>query len=260
MLSPHGRGRYEAVKEEDSSENGSVGDDSQSPQRQAYFTIITCLIAILCTVANASFTLLGSPKAHIEDAAILRRPSQFIGLDRANFSREYALDFHIKAFPSVLTQISRVERNKVFEDDPKRQFTRFGTISPDDKHFVVTEEISTIAQFRARDYGMENCQLKLSFPHTEAQEDYIPEDPIKMTVWRLQTSTWLNPRLLSFNTRPAREAAVVTWTVDRGANATSPMFLCSSDSLQSFEITCESGPCSLELWQDKEEPIIGDKN
>lgn len=32
MLSPHGRGRYEAVKEEDSSENGSVGDDSQSPR------------------------------------------------------------------------------------------------------------------------------------------------------------------------------------------------------------------------------------
>jgi len=54
--------------------------------------------------------------------------------------------------------VDRPAPSHVLNDCLAVRTTRAGTISPDDRKVHVTQTVSTIFQFKAIDWGMENCE------------------------------------------------------------------------------------------------------
>ena len=72
----------------------------------------------------------------------LSRPSQFIGLDELTFDSNAEKDLEIVTFPPLLQQIDQQRPDYVSSDDPRRRFTHFGTISPEDRQLLITNSVS----------------------------------------------------------------------------------------------------------------------
>jgi hypothetical protein len=138
------------------------------------------------------------------------------------------------------------------------------------------KKISTVAQFKVRDYGMEQCFLKIVLPRnlSISPSNESPSEPRKrnwimfteamnIEIWSLKTphsenikkSQWIDPRTLSSGNRPPREKKVAELSVFAGSEARSESFGCLRDSVLSFELACDD--CTLDVWQDKQKPPIG---
>ncbi|EJC99621.1 uncharacterized protein FOMMEDRAFT_71127, partial [Fomitiporia mediterranea MF3/22] len=159
-------------------------------------------------------------------------------------------------YPIVLAQVDQSNLTKVFQVDPKRHLVRTGTISPEDR------QVSTIAQFRAIDYGMENCQLHISVPTSASELVMQPEQSFSLSVHQLDTSTPLNVVALSYYSKPRRVANVGDIHVKFGyPTFWHTNFTCKSEELLAFELSCSTSivenPCSIGWWQSKENPGTG---
>lgn len=104
----------------------------------------TC-VCLLATLVNLYLTIFwpthsSAASAHLTqvEVELLRRPSQFIGLDYDTLSVDPK---QFVNHPFLLTQIDRLEPNKVFDVDPKRRTVAVGTISPDDKRVQVNQSV-----------------------------------------------------------------------------------------------------------------------
>lgn len=131
-----------------------------------------------------------------------------------------------------------------------------------------TLQISTIAQFRARDWGMEWCRFKISLPKDaeyktttvdeERERDWILEgDTTDLEVWELDAPYWIDLSQLSYNHRPRRTAHIFSFRVMKDKTLLSREFRCPADSIGSFEFFCVSPGCRIDIWQDKQLPTIG---
>ncbi|KAF9445737.1 hypothetical protein P691DRAFT_253988 [Macrolepiota fuliginosa MF-IS2] len=77
------------------------------------------------------------------DIARLRRPSQFINLEKMYTSiRPQPRTF--KNWPLILAPIDPDHPDKAFSHDPKRHMTIVGSISPEDRQFHVTSKVESI--------------------------------------------------------------------------------------------------------------------
>jgi hypothetical protein len=125
------------------------------------------------TSQQAGYTPYGG--GSLNDQPVLRRPSQFIGLSSLNFS-SYPSSQHpphkLITFASLLLPLHRPQPGSGTKEKPelkidsRAHFTRFGTISPEDRPLFVSnpDNYSTIVQFRSRDFGLELCRLRLELP------------------------------------------------------------------------------------------------
>jgi hypothetical protein len=199
----------------------------------------------------------------------------------------------IITFPTLVHQVDRAHAGDVQSSSAELHFTTFGTISPEMRLFLATEEvrrsvtrlqlpsdhqqISTVIQFRARDYGMEHCKLEFSLPKeyermpgTGMEDAYnhptsapktrswtLSGDTKDLEIWTLDTMEWLNTSKLSYSTRPKRLARIGSMAARPGETMFSHSFTCPSDSIQSFEVFCVSPGCRVEVWQDTVKPIVG---
>ena len=108
------------------------------------YLCFTVAIAIACTVTNTVFFYLRHANQH-PGRALLRRPNPFIGLDTLDYGNSAAFDnLNFSTFPTVLQKIDRDRPKFVYPDDPRRKFTQFGTISPEDRHFFVSNSVRPI--------------------------------------------------------------------------------------------------------------------
>ncbi|GJJ08929.1 hypothetical protein Clacol_003149 [Clathrus columnatus] len=132
--------------------------------------------------------------------------------------------------------------------------------------------MSTIAQFRTRDWGMEWCRFKLDLPesarYTPRSEPpdgirernwYLKGDTSDLEVWELDVppNTWLDPRTLTYANRPKRKEHIFSFKVSSNKTLVSREFPCKGDQIGSFEFFCVSPGCIVDIWQDKQLPPIG---
>jgi hypothetical protein len=61
--------------------------------------------------------------------------------------------------PRALAQVSSAEPDKVYPQWPVSYLAAYGTVPYNDRRLLVEPEISSFVQFRALDYGTENCSL-----------------------------------------------------------------------------------------------------
>jgi len=217
-------------------------------------------------------------------------PNQFYGLAASGILKEggggapWLANTTVITFPTLLQQVDRKSPGKVFPEDPRRYRSSFGTLSPEDRPLYVSSSVSTIAQFRVRDYRMERCRLKLNLPEEMIlssspvpplvrQRDWVRfSGSMNVRVSILESKTkgidddnsgvvgglsWIDPRTLNFRTRQRKFKSheFETLIVRGGEEVSSEGFDCPDGSILSFELSCED--CLLDVWQDKEMPPMG---
>ncbi|KAM5531783.1 hypothetical protein V8D89_014553 [Ganoderma adspersum] len=94
----------------------------------------------------------------------MRRPNPFVNLDRIlTANATMAFDPTLN-FPPMSLQITNGDPERHTHEDVRDRPTAFGRVYPDDRHIVISHEVSTIIQFRNLDYGMERCALHFEVP------------------------------------------------------------------------------------------------
>ena len=125
-------------------------------------------------------------------------------------------------------------------------------------------------QFRTRDFGMEWCKLKLALPgsaqydqndptnEAERERNWLLEgDTSDLEVWELEASQWIDPRYLSYNTRPKRRGHIFSFRVQPNTTRVSQEVRCPADKIATFELFRISPGCRVDIWQNKMQPPIG---
>ncbi|KAH7919343.1 hypothetical protein BV22DRAFT_1023157 [Leucogyrophana mollusca] len=163
----------------------------------------------LATAPDSLAFLLGPPRQSRQEISRLRRPTQFIGLEKLNRSSTK----HFINHPFLFAQIDRGHKDDVlYNDDPRRVDTLIGMISANDRRVYVTQTISTVIQFRALDFGMELCEIRITLPTSES----------------------LSENELSYKTRPAVSHTVANIPTKSGFEW-SYNFTCTTDEIITFE-------------------------
>ncbi|KAJ7097072.1 hypothetical protein B0H15DRAFT_773529 [Mycena belliarum] len=174
------------------------------------------------------------------DIATLRRPSQYIGFDKIH--RPFPpLTRQFKNHPLVLTQVDSRNGDVVFGEYLKKHAASVGTVYPETRH------ISTVAQFRAVDYGMEICELHVKLQTAGSS----------LELYRLEGTALLDSSELTYKNRPKRALMLSEIrTSDSTSTDWRRNFTCHSEQLLTFELVCAPGSmagCSFEWWQTPED-------
>jgi hypothetical protein len=134
-------------------------------------------------------------------------------------------------------------------------------------------QISTIAQFRMHDFGMERCVIVISVPAQSTSapgsvdEDHrfipggyeIKGDTQTIELWKLEdTQTPLDLRTLNYRNKPRRESLFASVNIAPGEDTRTREFFCREDSLQTFEFVCPWEDCEARWWQIKGNETLGE--
>ena len=123
--------------------------------------------------------------------------------------------------------------------------------------------MSTFVQFRALDYGMENCSLVLRIPAhgSDGAMEMAHIGSSIIDVWSLAVNAKVDLLKLSHNALPRRIAKVGTFTVRYNATEELPSFPCESGTYHAFLFTCPEGArkedCLVDVTSTKEE-LVGE--
>ncbi|KAF8987612.1 hypothetical protein BDQ17DRAFT_1258389 [Cyathus striatus] len=189
----------------------------------------------------------------------LRRPSQFIGLEDVykKFNTTHTRNF--TNYPIVLAPIDSSKPFQTFGSDPKSRRTSIGTISQEKRQLHISDTISTVVQFRALDFGMENCELaiRMDLKNMNTSPAFHSLD-----LFTLEGKFPLRTHQLSYKNRPSRIQKIAEISELKDGYNVLYKFHCNMDGLFTFELTCsqnmvEARSCDLEWWQDRENPNPG---
>ncbi|KAL5513572.1 hypothetical protein ACEPAH_3971 [Sanghuangporus vaninii] len=181
-----------------------------------------------------------------------------MGLDKLEFDADMEANLSFQNFPLVLSQVSELDPAMSRPDDSTRKLTEIGTISPDSRRFALAQGMSSISQFRAVDYGFENCSLSIALQSDPSQEVF--SHGMLVDIWALDGSSKLDPGHLSWNSRPRRK--LLLESVEFRQNVTISLrqnWICKWGSMQTFEFVCsnQSRTCFADFWQNPKDPALG---
>lgn len=123
--------------------------ETRAANRTRTISIIACTIALISTLLNIYlFFFRSNSSDELSPTTLLRRPSQFGGLSQINYSdpllHDHFSNLSLTTFPTLIQPISGTEPERIFyveANDPRRKFTKFGTISPEDRRLFISEEM-----------------------------------------------------------------------------------------------------------------------
>ncbi|KAI0041331.1 hypothetical protein FA95DRAFT_1501645, partial [Auriscalpium vulgare] len=132
-------------------------------------------------------------------------------------------------------------------------FGKYGYLTAREQHFHVDAKTHSIAQFRAIDYGMEDCALVVRLPaldeRLESKESFRLTQPSRIEVCALDAPRPLDIRKLSWKTRPRCERKVGSLEAVPGEESVVTRFPCVWGSLHTFEFGCADGAdCLVDVW------------
>ncbi|KAH8109251.1 hypothetical protein DFH11DRAFT_1515854, partial [Phellopilus nigrolimitatus] len=191
----------------------------------------------------------------------LARPSTYMGLEKLKYDPAEEAQRVFANFPFLLTQISEAEPKRVWPDDPIQRLTSIGTVSPDTRHFMLTPKISSVAQFRAVDFGYENCSLHFALQVSSTEE--LPLQGVAVDIWTLDAPTRLDAAHISWSSRPPRKELYETLTFFPNTSTTSDRtWKCAWGEFQTFEFACaqrgEQERCNVDFWQSPKISTLGE--
>ena len=99
------------------------------------------------------------------------------------------------------------------------------------------------------DFGMENCKLVISVPGQNETKAIIGVSnvPQRISVWEYPTAGPLDHRKLSWATRPTGKYYFASMEVAYGSSLETSSFRCPSLSYQTFELTCATEDCYVDI-------------
>ncbi|KAJ7178758.1 hypothetical protein C8R43DRAFT_974370 [Mycena crocata] len=150
---------------------------------------------------------------------------------------------HARAF----VQISSTEPHKVFPPYGLMRPIPDGMVPEYERHLLVTPKISTVAQFRVADFGMENCSLSITVPPRNDSSAHLTDEPATLDVWSLPVTKKMKMHKLSWATRPTGGKLFGSLPVSFGETHRLPGYRCESSSYQSFEFRCSTPNCKIDI-------------
>lgn len=226
---------------------------SQRLIRWSLLFIVTCTVIdamalayiALLSAKNALSPQSGDCAAAAPEEEPLELRSSYI-----NFDRIYGEGSTLRPAPHApivnhvlaLAHVSRGRPHAVVTRNPGGGMTINGYVPLDARRLWVTDDVSTVVQFRAIDYGMENCSLALA-PSAEGAAGV----DVELDVWALadaprrpgrRLNANLDVRTLTWASRPERKEHIGTLSVVGGSTGETRMFACPSGSYHTLEIAC----------------------
>ncbi|KAF9001377.1 hypothetical protein BDZ89DRAFT_1081916 [Hymenopellis radicata] len=241
------------VSEESCNEQDRQPTSKSASQRR--LVTWACIGTLISSILSIGVFYFESSVSHAtRSLAPLRRPSTYINLDSVAISGDRPPRSPIYNLPDVILQFRSDPSRSLFEDS-RWYRSNVGAIYPDDRHFLVSSETSTVVQFRSLDYGMERCHLNPTIPssNTTSFEAAVDVDfSSEIDIWMLDSSSELS-RHTSWSAAPPRRSHFAT--VDFSGKGHKPVeFRCPSSSFTIFEFSCSDRTpnCYIDFWQKKE--------
>ncbi|KAE9400826.1 hypothetical protein BT96DRAFT_1018634 [Gymnopus androsaceus JB14] len=258
MAHPRTNFNYESLAQEDQDisefKTPIKPVDGTVTSRFIYWAIV---VVTLCTIFDAAliffvtyrYALSASPPSPLE------RPSTYINFENLyrNGTRPKTKHGAITSLTKVQTQTSRVEPERVLPHSNEMWMTYYGSVPIGDRRLKVTGQISTIAQSRVLDWGMENCSLVITVPALNDTSLIVSESHIDsqlLDVWALEsTNRKLNVRQISYKTKPSRQKLLGSLQVEFGNTYELQSWNCKAGTYQTFELVCsgDDSDCSVDL-------------
>jgi len=192
--------------------------------------------------------------------ADLELRNQYIGLDYLYRPGKPAQAHYPSIFnrPRLVARVESSNPYKASSQDQPRWMSDMGTVTPPDLHFKVSKDVHTIYQFRVIDYGMESCQLTFRVPPRDEEKVWVfptGVDSIDLRVCALDAPKLLDPRSLSWASRPTCTGDVGMLRVSPGEEVQLPSLPCSWGSHVSYEVSCaEPSPhCFMDVMSTHNE-------
>ncbi|THU92334.1 hypothetical protein K435DRAFT_820512 [Dendrothele bispora CBS 962.96] len=231
---------------------------------------VTAISLILSTFVLSSNSTSSMRPFNKQD--VIHRPNPYANLDRL-YKANPSLLLDRKPFPSiysyahVVLQIPSSDPRRVYLPEDERSYSsREGYIYTDDRHVLITPEISTIIQFRNQDYGMENCTLEPTIPSLGNSpvdlDSSVRIDHLSIVeIWMLDNTREISRYdPVSWKHAPLRKTLLASISVSGEVwNEQKFHFRCPSNGFSTFEFACSklSPNCHIDFWQRKSTPPNG---
>ncbi|KAF7431156.1 hypothetical protein PC9H_006876 [Pleurotus ostreatus] len=181
----------------------------------------------------------------------MKRPNQFVGLERVRLPVVAPDPYKIS--PNLLARVNKLEPKRAYSDDPKR-FAAWGKmVPPEDKQFKVTSQASPPFEHGDFDsYPISRSPRSSSF----GAAIELGTSQNLVDIWHVVTNTpsWpIDPKSLTWDTRPTRVSKIGSITITPGTNYTHSFF-CSRDSLHVFEFAAGSEDVHIQWSQGHNRP------
>ncbi|KAJ7744016.1 hypothetical protein DFH07DRAFT_943075 [Mycena maculata] len=233
---------------------------SEPTDCSVWFVLCACMVSVIASWVHIGAVQPTPPLAKSSQTK-LTYPNPYVGLESAVLT-EAARPAPIINFPLLLAQINSSDPTAVYVQQPHWN-SLFGMIYPEDREFMVSNEVSTITQFRTLDFGMERCVVTLGIPSEEGIEDlpektvFRPDGPFTLEIWTLDSDERIDPTALTWANRPPMSDLLATMIVQPGYNLLDSMpFPCPARTFLAFEIRCSTPTCYLRFRQDKKTPRL----
>ncbi|KAJ7914874.1 hypothetical protein B0H13DRAFT_2001459 [Mycena leptocephala] len=216
---------------------------------------IATIIIVLCTVIDMLLLLyLGIQHhsanrraGHEEEDLEIRSPyvnlAELYSQTSLKSSKHDPIINHARAF----VQISSTEPHKVFPPYGLMRPIADGMVPEYQRRLLVTPTISTVAQFRVADFGMENCSLSITVPPRTDSTDLMSEEPATLDIWSLPVNKKMDMQKLSWATRPTGGTFFGSLPVSFGETHRLPGYQCLSGSYHTFEFRCSTPGCKIDV-------------
>ncbi|KAF8207226.1 hypothetical protein K438DRAFT_1815919, partial [Mycena galopus ATCC 62051] len=249
-------GEYAALLQDEDSATKEIDVATAIPQSTFRLVRIATCIIVLCTVIDMLLLLYLGVQQHSAHRPVGRDEQEDLEIQSpyVNLAELYSqtslksskhdpLVNHARAF----IQISSTEPHKIFPPYGLMRPIADGMVPEYQRHLVVTPTISTIAQFRVADFGMENCSLSITVPPRADSKDHIHDEPATLDIWVYPVTKKLDMQKLSYATRPTGGTFFGSLPVSFGATHRLPGYQCLSGSYQTFEFRCSTPGCKIDV-------------
>ncbi|KAL0575151.1 hypothetical protein V5O48_006828, partial [Marasmius crinis-equi] len=172
----------------------------------------------------------------------VRRPSQFMGLEKIN--RTSGRQLSIINLPFTVGRIDQLQPLNVITAGPDSRMFRDGQ---ELRRVEVTNDISTVVQFRVIDWKLEDCALHLQLPSSLSASEHVVD---VVDVFRLTSDRELDLNRLSFAHRPSQIGGKLGSARPGSSNEWTYSFPCPMDSIQTFLLAAGTSETNVSWWQD----------
>nr|GAT49487.1 predicted protein [Mycena chlorophos] len=234
-----------------------LGLNEKSPKLDLLGRTAT-LVVVLCTVVDLILVLyLGLHQRGLvapTPPSVVSEEDLEVQMPYINLAQLYAEKPHLKTniapivtHSRAFVQIDQAHPDKVLPPYAPLRPLSEGLVPEYDRRLILTDTISTVAQFRVADFGMESCALRVTILEDSKDTLIGPGEPATIDVYKLPVLKKMKMHNLSYATRPQGATFFGTMTLAFNSSYELPAYPCKSGTHETFEFRCSQPGCNIEV-------------
>ncbi|PBK84092.1 hypothetical protein ARMGADRAFT_1088803 [Armillaria gallica] len=231
-------------------------------------------IFILCTIIDCvAIIILAALRSGVWEVQTTISPDDlplrnaYTNLDKLyqDHPSSFTLKTSVYNPPLLVGQVSRYEPDRVFPQPVEVYVEKNAGYSRlVYQHYLLSDQLTTIVQFRTRDYGLENCTFTFKIPTPDSSKSLAIADGENnftlIEISMIPVDRRLRTKMLSWRTVPSARMHVGSLNISSGPTVEEGFpFYCPSGTYLTFELSCVHYPCHLDLSGERT-PEFGSLN